>query len=84
VDFEFPFDFAQGKPSENGKPYKSNGGKMVWCEELEKEIPEGWEVVFLDEICNKLYGYPFDSNLFTNEKINNFPLIRIRYILNGI
>ena len=44
VDFEFPFDFAQGKPSENGKPYKSNGGKMVWCEELEKEIPEGWEV----------------------------------------
>jgi type I restriction enzyme S subunit len=39
VDFEFPFDFAQGKPSENGKPYKSNGGKMVWCEELEKEIP---------------------------------------------
>jgi len=83
VDFEFPFDFAQGKPSENGKPYKSNGGKMVWCEELEKEIPEGWEVVFLDEICNKLYGYPFDSNLFTNEKINNIPLIRIRDILNG-
>ncbi len=75
VDFEFP--------DENGKPYKSNGGKMVWCEELEKEIPEGWEVVFLDEICNKLYGYPFDSNLFTNEKINNIPLIRIRDILNG-
>lgn len=36
VDFEFP--------DENGKPYKSNGGKMIWCEELEKEIPEGWEV----------------------------------------
>jgi len=43
VDFEFPFDFAQGKPDENGKPYKSSGGKMVWNEELEKEIPEGWE-----------------------------------------
>ncbi len=50
VDFEFPFDFAQGKPSENGKPYKSNGGKMVWCEELEKEIPEGWEVGKLDDL----------------------------------
>lgn len=34
VDFEFP--------DENGKPYKSNGDKMVWCNELEKEIPEGW------------------------------------------
>lgn len=34
VDFEFP--------NENGEPYKSNGGKMVWYEELEKEIPEGW------------------------------------------
>ena len=36
VEFEFP--------DENGKPYKSNGGKMVWCAELEKEIPEGWQV----------------------------------------
>lgn len=36
VDFEFP--------DENGKPYKSNGGEMVWCEELEKEIPVGWVV----------------------------------------
>lgn len=36
VDFEFP--------NENGLPYKSNGGKMVWSTELEKEIPEGWEV----------------------------------------
>ncbi len=52
VDFEFPFDFAQGKPSENGKPYKSNGGKMVWCEELEKEIPEGWEVGKISSIIN--------------------------------
>lgn len=52
VDFEFPFDFAQGKPSENGKPYKSNGGKMVWCEELEKEIPEGWEVGEISSIIN--------------------------------
>lgn len=34
------FDF----PDENGKPYKSSGGKMVWNEELKKEIPEGWEI----------------------------------------
>lgn len=40
VDFEFP--------DENGKPYKSNGGEMVWNEELGKEIPKGWEVSNLD------------------------------------
>jgi type I restriction enzyme S subunit len=34
------FDF----PDENGKPYKSSGGKMVWNEKLKREIPEGWEV----------------------------------------
>jgi len=44
VQFDFPFDFAQGKPDKNGKPYKSSGGKMVWNEELKREIPEGWEV----------------------------------------
>lgn len=42
VDFEFP--------DENGKLYKSNGGKMVWCEELEKEIPDGWRKGDLDEV----------------------------------
>lgn len=33
------FDF----PDEQGKPYKSSGGKMVWNEVLKREIPEGWE-----------------------------------------
>lgn len=41
VDFEFPFDFAQGKPNEDGKPYRSSGGKMVESEL--GEIPEGWK-----------------------------------------
>ena len=36
VQFEFP--------NEEGKPYKSSGGKMVWNEELKRDIPEGWEV----------------------------------------
>ena len=34
------FDF----PDENGKPYKSSGGKMVYNEVLKREIPKGWEV----------------------------------------
>ena len=33
------FDF----PDENGKPYKSSGGKMVWNEKLKREIPQGWK-----------------------------------------
>lgn len=51
VDFEFPFDFAQGKPDENRKAYKINGGEMVWCEELGKEIPKGWEYKDLGKIA---------------------------------
>jgi len=54
VDFEFPFDFAQSKPDENGKPYKSNGGEMVWNEELGKEIPKGWAKCSLKSISNCL------------------------------
>lgn len=41
LQFEFP--------SEDGKPYKSSGGKMVWNEELKREIPEGWKVTKLDK-----------------------------------
>jgi len=48
VDFEFPIskEYAEklGKSELEGKPYKSSGSKMVWNEELEQEIPEGWEV----------------------------------------
>lgn len=41
------FDF----PDENGKPYKSSGGKMVWNEELKREIPEGWDVKTVKDIA---------------------------------
>lgn len=43
VDFEFP--------DENGRPYISSGGRMVYNEELDKEIPEGWEVNGLGRIA---------------------------------
>ena len=44
------FDF----PDENGKPYKSSGGKMVYNEKLKREIPEGWEVKNLGAIIQEL------------------------------
>jgi type I restriction enzyme S subunit len=43
VQFDFPFDFASGKPAPNGKPYKSSGGTMVYNPTLKREIPAGWE-----------------------------------------
>lgn len=45
-EFEFP--------NKEGKPYKSNGGEMVYNEELEKEVPKGWEVKSLGDICLKI------------------------------
>ncbi|WP_374504943.1 restriction endonuclease subunit S [Flavobacterium sp.] len=57
VDFEFPFSDTEAlEVTEKPKGYKSAGGKMVWCEELEKEIPEGWEVGNLDEMIEVKYG----------------------------
>ncbi len=37
------FDF----PNEEGKPYKSSGGEMVYNERLKREIPKGWEILHL-------------------------------------
>ena len=42
------FDF----PNEEGKPYKSNGGEMVWNEVLKREIPKDWEVLSFGDLFN--------------------------------
>lgn len=46
------FDF----PDQNGKPYKSSGGKMIYNSELKREIPEGWGVEKLEKIANITMG----------------------------
>ncbi|MEI6866586.1 restriction endonuclease subunit S [Flavicella sp.] len=48
VDFEFP--------NTENKPYKSSGGKMVFNEELEKDIPVGWSLKRLNEISKITMG----------------------------
>lgn len=40
-------------PNEDGLPYKSNGGKLVYNEELKREIPIGWEVKELGDLLIK-------------------------------
>ena len=44
------FDF----PDQNGKPYKSSGGKMVYNPELKREIPEGWGVESVGNLLDKV------------------------------
>lgn len=64
VEFEFP--------DENGKPYKSSGGEMDWCEELGKEIPKGWRTGSLNELVEIIDGdrgtnYPSIEEMFDND-----------------
>ena len=59
LQFEFP--------NENGKPYKSSGGKMVWSEELKREIPEGWEAGFFSNLIE--IGNGKDHKNLRNGKI---------------
>ena len=72
------FDF----PDQNGKPYKSSGGKMVYHPELKCEIPEGWGVENLFDIADVQYGYPFSTDYF-NSIGEGVPVIRIRDILGN-
>lgn len=57
------FDF----PNENGKPYKSSGGKLVYNEKLKREIPEGWEDSILSEIANITMGQSPDGSSYNEE-----------------
>lgn len=63
VDFEFP--------NEDGKSYKSFGGKMVFNEELAKEIPVGWEVSDFQS-CLKFKTGKLDSNASVDNGIYPF------------
>ncbi|EFX52640.1 type I restriction modification DNA specificity domain protein [Streptococcus cristatus ATCC 51100] len=51
------FDF----PDQNGKPYKSSGGKMVYNPELKREIPEGWGVEKLKDKLSVSRGISYKT-----------------------
>jgi len=76
------FDF----PDKDGKPYKTSGGKMVWNDELKREIPDGWEVGKIGSVFNTyLGGTPSTSvpeywdngtiSWLNSGEIANFPII---------
>ncbi|TRX31639.1 restriction endonuclease subunit S [Flavobacterium sp. ZT3R18] len=77
VDFEFP--------DENGKPYKSNGGEMVWCEELEKEIPQGWELKSVKDFSSEMKSGSTprrDENEYWNSK--DYPWLKTGELKNSV
>ena len=64
------FDF----PDENGRPYKSSGGKMVWNEKLKRKIPVSWSILQIEDILDK---YPSTKRFDTSEYLNKgkYPII---------
>ena len=75
LQFEFP--------NEEGKPYKSSGGKMVWNEELKREIPEGWEVGNLYDIADFINGLACQKYRPVNDT-EKLPVIKITEMHDGI
>ena len=64
------FDF----PDENGKPYKSSGGEMVWNDKLKREIPKGWSSMHIGKYALCKGGYAFKSKDFGYKGL---PVIKI-------
>jgi type I restriction enzyme S subunit len=67
------FDF----PDANGKPYKFSGGKMVWNDELKRDIPEGWGATKLENLGNFKNGVNYDPS---NPGDIACPIINVRNI----
>ena len=72
------FDF----PNEDGKPYKSSGGKMIWNDKLKRQIPEGWHCGTLLDIAIYTNGLACQKFRPTDE--NKLPVIKIKEMHDGI
>lgn len=73
------FEFPNG----DGKPYKFSGGKMVWNEELKKEIPKGWKVGNLYDIAEFINGLACQKYRPVNHD-KKIPVIKIKEMHEGI
>ncbi|MBY7734830.1 restriction endonuclease subunit S [Francisella philomiragia] len=87
VDFNFSHNFSHSESSSLSmskcdsesdiRPYKSGGGEMVYCKELEKEIPKGWGVIDLQKICTIKGGKRLPKNETLSKIKNEHPYIKI-------
>lgn len=72
------FDF----PNEEGKPYKSSGGAMVWNDKLKREIPQGWHCGTLLDIAEYTNGLACQKYRPTDN--NKLPVIKIKEMHDGL
>ena len=64
-------------PDQNGKPYKSSGGKMVYHPELKREIPEEWGVENLKDFESKIITGKTPSRANSDNFGGEIPFITI-------
>ena len=89
VQYEFPdaFGFAQATGTRRlvseaePKPYKTNGGEIIWNEDLKREIPVGWEVGTLLDIAEYTNGLACQKFRPVDE--NYLRVIKIREMRDG-
>ena len=68
------FDF----PNEEGKPYKSSGGTMVYNEKLKREIPQGWHCYELNKWLEIKSGFAFKSETYISK--GKFKVVTIKNV----
>ena len=73
------FDF----PNEEGKPYKSSGGEIVWNDKLKRNIPVGWHCGNLSEIAVFTNGLACQKFRPKADEVP-LPVIKIREMHDGI
>ena len=71
------FDF----PDENGRPYRSSGGEMVYDETVKQEIPKGWKNVAIRDIADVKSGYSFQSSSYVDD--GGYKIITIKNVQDG-
>ena len=72
ITFFYNYWFVQFNfPDENGKPYRSSGGKMVYSDQLKQEIPEGWECEKLIGLFDFVRGTEVGSGAYAGKKISD-------------
>ncbi len=73
------FDF----PDANGKPYKTSGGKMVWNEQLKREVPDGWSACSISE-CGEFHrGVSYSKEDEISNCADAIPVYRGNNIAGG-
>ena len=68
------FDF----PNEEGKPYKSSGGALVYNEKLKREIPQGWHCYELNKWLEIKAGFAFKSETYISK--GKFKVVTIKNV----